>query len=117
MLRFCRTANLDPSNRNSGLGGALAGTGVASEAFQIGSQLGRALVAHLTIFLQSFADDALHFQGKVGIQAAERAGLLTEDGVEKGGGSVPVKRHGARGHLIEHSTEREEVAATVEFLA
>ena len=56
-------------------------------------------------------------EGRLGFRRAERAGLFTENGVEKGGGSVSAKRHGARGHLIEHGAEREQVAATVQFLA
>ena len=46
--------------------------GIALQALQVGSHVGRALVAQVAVFLQRLVDDVFQFQRQVGIQADRR---------------------------------------------
>ena len=94
-----------------------SGSGVAFEALQVGADLGRALVAQVTVFLQSFVDDLFQFGGQIGIDAHGGSRLAVQDGVEDDGGSIAAEGDDACAHLVEHGAERKQVAAGVEFLA
>ena len=73
------------------------------------------MVAQVAILLQCFADDALEFGGKVGVQPDGGRGLAIENGFEDVGGTVAPEGKNARRHLVEHSAAGEEVAAGVHF--
>src|SRR5271165_5377324 len=94
----------------------LPGSSVPLEAFQIATQLGRALKPDFAILFQGLIDDALQLHGQVRIKAHRRCWRRIENGFEYNSRSIAAKRELSSGHLVQHSTEREQVGASIEFL-
>ncbi len=94
-----------------------SGSGVAFEALEVGSDLGRALVAQLTILFQSLVDDLFQLGRQIGVDAHGGSRLAVQDGVKDYGGGVAAEGDDAGRHLVEDGSERKQVAAGVEFLA
>src|ERR1700730_18204770 len=94
-----------------------SGSGVALEALEVGADLGSALVAQVTIFLQSFVDDLFQLRRQISVDPHGGSWLAVQDGVKDDGGSVAAEGDDACPHLVEDSAERKQVAAGVEFLA
>jgi len=83
------------------------GTGAGSVTVEVGSQIGRALITQVAIFLQSLVDDALQLRGHVGIEAHGGDWAAIEDGFEDLRGAAAMKWKRARRHLVEDGAERE----------
>lgn len=96
-------------------GRGLAGVCVPFQALQVGTHLRRALIAEVAVFLQGFVDDPFQFGGHVGIQPKRGRGCCVENSLEDDRGTLAAERRNARGHLVEHGAEREQVAAAVDF--
>ena len=75
------------------------------------------LIAHIAIFLQRLGDDLFQLQRKLGFDLPGRHGLPVQDGIEDEPGCAPRERMLARGHLVEHCPEGEQIRAAIEILA
>jgi hypothetical protein len=71
----------------------------------------------LAVLFDRLRDDALERQRHVGVELHRRQRLAVQDRVEHHGRRAALERLLARGHLVEHEAEREEVRADVQLLA
>ena len=83
--------------------------------FQIGEHLGCALITEVAIFLQSFFDDCLYADRKVGIQASSGNGIMFKNRAKDHRGAFAAKRQNAGGHLVEQYAKRKQIGARVQF--
>src|SRR5262249_51002058 len=74
------------------------------------------LIAQVLVLLQSAIDNAFQFGRKIGIQPQRRRGRTFQDSVEYGGGRVAPEWQCSCCHLVQNSSKREKVRATVQFL-
>jgi len=95
----------------------LARAGISLEALEVGAEFGRALGADVAVLLQGFINCARKARRQVGIQSKRWSGSFVEDGVEDGGGSVPVKGESASSHFVKDHAKGEEVGAGVHVFA
>src|SRR5690348_11180958 len=84
---------------------------------EIGAHLRGALVARFTVLFQGLTDNVIQFGWKFSIQSSRRYWRLVKYGIEDGCGSLTTKGELARGHLVQHSAEGEQVGARVQRLA
>src|SRR5260370_9442653 len=98
-------------------GGDLAGIDLTVEAFEVGAEFRRDLVADGAIFFESLVEDALKLGGDVGIQGDRSDGSVVQNVIEDDGAGSARKGLLAGKHLIEHGAEREEVASSVKLVA
>jgi len=91
--------------------------GVALQPLEVGAEVGRVLVAKVTVFFEGFGDDAFEFSGEIGIEADSGGGCAVENAFENDARGVAAERQRAGGHFIEDGAKREKVSARVEFLA
>jgi len=87
------------------------------ETFQIGSHVGRSLVAQVGVFLQQFVDHALEPGWGGGIQLSHGCGTRVQDGIEDGSRCGSGERLFSGSHFVEHDAEGEQVSAGIERLA
>ena len=81
---------------------------------KLGLSLTSAALA-LLVAAPSFADDALEFRWKIGIEANRCDGKPVHNGFENYGGAFAAKRQLSGGHFIENDAERKKIAAGIKF--
>ena len=84
---------------------------------QVSSRLRCTLIAQVAVFLQSLVDDPLQFGRHSGIQTQGLDGRRIQDGFENLRGTAAMERERTCRHLVEDSTEREQITARIEFFA
>src|ERR1700692_3694383 len=75
------------------------------------------MVAERWIFFQSFVDDLFQCGREIWIDAHRRRWSFVQDGIKHQCRSVSAEGHASSGHLVEHGTKGEEIAAPVERFA
>src|SRR5207247_2804905 len=75
------------------------------------------LVANIAILFQGFVDDSFKFDREAGIQPDCRGWRSIQNGFEDHTAGVASKRQGARAHLVQKRTEREQMGASMEWLS
>jgi hypothetical protein len=75
------------------------------------------LVTQVAIFFEGAIDDVFEFGGEIGIEADGLDRSAMENRFEDLGTGVAAEGKRAGGHLVEDDAEREEIAASVDFLA
>src|SRR5262249_32206466 len=93
------------------------GVGIALQSLQVGTHVGGDLIAQVSVFLQCLADDVFQLGRQVRIQAHSRRWCPVENGFEDHSRSVTPKRKHTRTHLVQNCAEREQVSASIKFLA
>src|SRR5215467_13753588 len=89
----------------------------ALQTLEVGTHLGRALVAQIEILLERLVDDALQFQRKIRIYPDGWGDRLVQDRIEDRGRGVSKKGLDARRHFIHYRPKGEQVGTRVKFLA
>jgi hypothetical protein len=88
-----------------------AGIRVPLQTLQIRAQFRSGLAPHVSILLQRLADDMFQFRGQIRLECQRRQRFV-QDGVKQDRRRVSQERRPARGHLIEHHAEREQICAS-----
>src|SRR5260370_18329936 len=94
-----------------------AGIGVALEALQVRAEVGRVLVAKVTVLFEGLVDDVFEAGRQIWIQPHRRKRRLGKNGIEHGCGGFPSKGKLSGGHLVKHDTETEEISTGSQILA
>ena len=107
------------SNRGNSKGwyGLPSRVGITLQPLQVGSQVGRVLVAQVPIFLQRLVDDSLQLHRHFAVQPHRRGRALVQDGVKNGCRSVALEGQQPGGHFVEHGAEGKQVGTPVELFA
>src|ERR1700733_1333552 len=90
---------------------------VPLQALQVSANLRAALVAQLTVFLQTLGDNVPQVRWKIRFETAWIGGSLMQDGVENRSVRISMEGSAPGSHLIEHHSEGEEVGTGIERLA
>src|SRR5260370_42433386 len=90
-----------------------AGIGVALEALQVRAEVGRVLVAKVTVLFEGLVDDVFEAGRQIWIQPHRRKRRLVKNGIEHGCGGFPSKGKLSGGHLVKHETEIRKIGAAV----
>ena len=92
------------------------GVAIALQLLQVGPDVGRALIAKVSILLEGFGDDTFELGGQRRIQACGRNWRGVEYRFENDGLSVAPEWGSACAHFIQHRTEGEEVGARIDVI-
>ncbi len=85
------------------------------QPLQIGPHIRSVLVAHVPILLQRLVDDLFQLGRKVGIQPHCGNWVAFENRVEDDRGTIAPEGQCAGCHLVQHSAERKQIAARIQF--
>ena len=87
---------------------------IALHALQIGSHIGRALIADVAILFERLGNQPIEIGGHIRIQLQRSRRSATEDLVRHHTGRRSPERQHAGRHLVEHDAEREQIASRVD---
>ena len=89
--------------------------GIPLQPLQIRSHVGCVLVPEVAVFLQGLIDDSLKIRRQVGIQSQRRDRGAVQDSLGNHRRRLAPKRQRARRHLVQHSTEGEQIAPPIQL--
>ena len=89
---------------------------VPFESHQFGAYFGRALVAQVTLFFQSAADNIFQLWRQAGVQPNDRNWIAFQNLVEDDSGAFAAEGQLPGRHLVQHCAKRKQITARVQFL-